>query len=140
MTRLDLDLERWAPEFEAFHARFAPLFPRSEPRHLAGLYLRGLLSSAQRKNSWQIAEAVGQATPDPLQHLLFGAQWDADEVVGELERFVVEEFGHPEGIGVLDESAFVKKGEKSVGVKRPWCSTLGKKENCHAPRGHPGSS
>src|SRR5436305_10426879 len=128
MTELELD--RWAAEFEAFHARFARFFRRSEPRRQARQYLRGLLSAAQRKNTWQLAETVGQRTPDPMQHLLFGAEWDADAVCGELQGFVVEQFGHPEGIAVVDDSAFVKKGDHSVGVKRQWCSTRGKKENC----------
>jgi SRSO17 transposase len=124
------DLDRWGEEFEAFHARFASFFRRREPRELARQYLRGLLSPAQRKNGWQLAQAVGARTPDPLQHLLYGARWDAEAVLGELQRFVVEHFGHPEGVAVVDESAFPKKGNRSAGVKRQWCSTLGKTENC----------
>lgn len=33
-------------------------------------YLKGLMSPVQRKNSWQLAEALGAPTPYPLQHLL----------------------------------------------------------------------
>ena len=138
------DLARWAADFEAFCARFARFFSRSEPRLQALNYLRGLLSSVQRKNSWQMAEAVGEPDPASMQYLLYGAVWEADAVGAELQRFVVERFGHPAGIAVLDESAFVKKGNFSVGVKRQWCSTLGKKENCQvgvfltyvSPHGH----
>ena len=53
------ELEQWQEDFEAFHARFADLFERSESREQAKKYLRGLLTEAQRKNSWQVAEAVG---------------------------------------------------------------------------------
>ena len=138
------DVARWAADFEAFCARFARYFSRSEPRQQARNYLRGLLSPVQRKNSWQMAEAVGEPDPASMQHLLYGAVWEADAVGAELQGFVVEQFGHPQGIAVLDESAFVKKGNKSVGVKRQWCSTLGKKENCQvgvfltyvSPHGH----
>jgi SRSO17 transposase len=134
----------WQASFEAFHARFARFFRRSEPRAQARNYLRGLLSPVGRKNSWQMAEAVGEPDPARMQYLLYGAQWDADAVGQELQRFVVEQFGDPEGIAVVDESAFVKKGSQSVGVKRQWCSTLGKKENCQvavflsyvSPHGH----
>jgi SRSO17 transposase len=56
------ELEQWQDEFEAFHARFADLFERSESREQARKYLRGLLTEAERKNSWQMAEAVGERT------------------------------------------------------------------------------
>ncbi len=58
------ELEVWAEDFEAFHARFAHLFARSEPREQAAKYLRGLLAPIPRKNGWQVAEAVGDVTPD----------------------------------------------------------------------------
>lgn len=124
------DLESWATEFEQFHQRFAGFFCRSEPREDARQYLRGLLSPVRRKNAWQMAEALGETGPQGLQRLLHSARWDAEAVQAELQAFVMDAFGHPEGIGVLDESAFVKKGERSVGVKRQWCGTLGKTENC----------
>jgi SRSO17 transposase len=123
-------LARWEADFKAFHARFAPFFERREPREHAQHYLRGLLSPAERKNTWQMAEALGQDDPQGLQRLLSSSPWDADAVGTELQRFVVEQFGDPAGIAVLDETAFVKKGNRSAGVKRQWCSPLGKTENC----------
>ncbi len=60
-------LEAWAEDFEAFHARFAYLFARREPRKQAAKYLQGLLAPIPRKNGWQVAEAVGDATPDRTQ-------------------------------------------------------------------------
>jgi SRSO17 transposase len=57
------ELEQWQEEFEAFHAREASLFERSESREQARKYLRGLLTEAQRKNSWQVAEALGGVYP-----------------------------------------------------------------------------
>lgn len=65
-----------------------------------------------------------------MQRLLHHARWDPDAVQAELQAFLVETWGHPEGIAVLDETAFVKKGDHSVGVQRQWCGTLGKTENC----------
>ncbi len=124
------ELEAWAEDFEAFHARFAPVFVRSEPREQAAKYLRGLLAPIERKNGWQVAEAVGDATPDRTQRLLYRAKWDADAARDELQAFVVETLGHPEGIGVVDETGFLKKGTKSVGVKRQYTGTAGKVENC----------
>ena len=50
--------------------RLAPYFARAEPRQRVMAYLRGLLSSAERKNSWQLAEVSGDATPYGFQYLL----------------------------------------------------------------------
>ena len=66
------ELEQWRDEFEAFHARFADLFERSESREQARKYLRGLLTEAERKNSWQVAEAVGDRIPDRMQRSCTG--------------------------------------------------------------------
>ena len=138
------ELDEWAADFATFHARFASFFGRREPREATHRYLRGLLAPLPRKNCWQLAEAVGDPDPQALQRLLYQVAWDADAVQAELQRYLVEAFGHPEAIAVLDESAFVKKGEHSVGVKRQWCGTLGKTENCQvgvflayvSPRGY----
>jgi SRSO17 transposase len=125
-----IDTTAWAADFEAFHARFAGYFARREPREQVVKYVHGLLSSVQRKNSWQIAEAVGDSDPQPTQRLLYSATWDADAVRDELQHYVVEQFGDANGIGVLDETGFLKKGTKSVGVKRQYSGTAGKVENC----------
>jgi len=124
------ELAHWASEFEDFHARFAHLFARSEPREAARQYLRGLLAPVGRKNCWQMAEVVGKPGPQPLQRLLYSAHWDADATRDELQQFVIERFGVPGGIGILDETGFLKKGPQSVGVKRQYSGTAGKIENC----------
>jgi SRSO17 transposase len=124
------EIDRYAAEFEAFHARFARFFGRRERRETMRQYLRGLLSPVRRKNCWQMAEAVGATDPQPLQRLLYSTPWEVDEVRDELQGFVVERFGQADGIGVVDETGFLKKGSKSVGVKRQYCGTAGKIENC----------
>ena len=124
------NLAQWADDFEAFHARFAHLFTRSEPRKKAVKYLRGLMAQVDRKNCWQLAEAVGDQTPDAMQRLLYKAKWDADAARDRMQQFVIETFGDEEGIGVVDETGFLKKGDRSVGVKRQYCGTAGKTENC----------
>ena len=123
------ELEQWQDDFDAFHARFADLFERSESREQARHYLRGLLTEAQRKNSWQMAEAVGEPIPDRMQRLLYRVPWDADAARDRLQQFVMETFGDPEGIGVVDETGFLKKGTHSVGVARQYTGTAGKREN-----------
>jgi SRSO17 transposase len=121
--------EQWQDDFEAFHARFADLFERSESREQARKYLRGLLTEAERKNSWQMAEAVGERLPDRMQRLVYRVPWDADAARARLQQFVIETFGDPEGIGVVEETGFLKKGTHSVGVARQYTGTAGKREN-----------
>jgi SRSO17 transposase len=124
------ELDSWADEFEAFHARFADLFSRQEPREQSRKYLRALLSPIERKNGWQLAEAGGDQRPDATQRLLYLAQWEADAARDRLQAFVIETFGDAEGIGVVDETGFIKKGDKSAGVQRQYSGTAGKRENC----------
>ena len=114
------ELDEWVDDFEAFRARFAGLFARREPREQAAKYMRGLMGSVERKNGWQIAEAIGDKTPDPTQRLLYKAKWDADKARDELQQFVNETLGDEDGIGIVDETGFLKKGTKSVGVKRQY--------------------
>jgi SRSO17 transposase len=124
------ELKGWGEEFAAFHERFADLFEREEPREQAQKYLRSLLASVERKNGWQLAEVSGDQTPDATQRLLYQAKWDADVARDRLLQFVIEVFGDEEGIGVVDETGFIKKGDKSVGVQRQYSGTAGKRENC----------
>jgi SRSO17 transposase len=110
--------------------RLAPYFARSGSRHRAQAYLQGLLSEAERKNSWQVAEVCGESTPYGFQYLLSRADWDADAVRDELRIYVIQHLGDPNGVLVLDETGFLKKGEHSAGVARQYSGTAGKVENC----------
>ena len=110
--------------------RLAPYFERAEPRRRVMAYLRGLLSPAERKNSWQLAEVSGDATPYGLQHLLGRALWNADAVRDELQRYMVAHLGDPNAVLVIDETGFLKKGRHSAGVARQYSGTAGRIENC----------
>ncbi|HLH79926.1 MAG TPA: IS701 family transposase [Chthonomonas sp.] len=112
------------------HARIAPHFARREPRARALAYLRGLLGPIERKNGWQLAEYVGDPTPDGIQRLLATYEWDADAVRDDLRAYVVEHLGDPQAVLVVDETGFLKKGTKSVGVQRQYSGTAGRIENC----------
>ena len=72
------ELDEWRVDFLRFCARFADVFGRKEPRAQAAKYLRGLMSSVPRKNSWQVAEVVGDRIPDAMQRLLYKSKWSAD--------------------------------------------------------------
>lgn len=124
------EVEGWAEGLAALVERIAPRFGRVEPRRRAEAYLRGLLSPAERQNGWQLAEAAGDRTPDGVQDLLARMRWDADRVRDDLRAYVVEQRGDAGAVLVLDETGFVKKGGRSVGVQRQYSGTAGRIENC----------
>jgi SRSO17 transposase len=124
------EVTAWAAGLEAMHARIAERFTRPEPRHRALAYLKGLLSPVERKNGWQLAEQAGDPTPDGMQRLLATYEWDAELVRDDLCTYVVEHMADPQAVLVFDETGFLKKGLKSVGVQRQYSGTAGRVENC----------
>jgi SRSO17 transposase len=124
------EVNTWAAGLEAIHARISRHFVRSEPRQRALAYLKGLLGNVERKNGWQLAEYVGDSTPDGIQRLLNSYEWDADQVRDDLRSYVVEHLQDPQRVLVVDETGFIKKGNKSVGVQRQYSGTAGRIENC----------
>jgi SRSO17 transposase len=120
----------WEAGLATLHSRIAPRFTRREPRQRALAYLKGLLGPVERKNGWQLAEYLGERTPDGVQRFLATYDWEADLVRDDLRRYVIEQLGHPQGVLVIDETGFLKKGTKSVGVKRHYSGTAGRIENC----------
>jgi SRSO17 transposase len=93
-------------------------------------YLRGLLSPAERKNSWQLAEVSGDPTPYAFQHLLRRALWNPEAVRDELGTNVRQHLADANGVLVIDETRFLKKGQHSAGVARQYSGTAGRIENC----------
>jgi SRSO17 transposase len=120
----------WAAALGVLADRIGRHFARAEPRRRMLAYLQGLLGPVERKNGWQLAEAAGEASPAAVQHLLGRAVWDADAVRDELRAYVVERLGDPAAVLVVDETGFLKKGTKSVGVHRQYSGTAGRIENC----------
>ena len=120
----------WARGLDVLMGRIAPRFGRVEPRRRARAYLKGLLAPVERKNGWQLAEVAGDRTPDGVQDFLARMRWDADLVRDDLRAYVVEHLGDPGAVLVLDETGFVKKGTRSVGVQRQYSGTAGRIENC----------
>jgi SRSO17 transposase len=138
------EVATWTAGWDEIQERIGPRFARSEQRQRVRRYVDGLLSPAERKNGWQLAEQAGEARPYGMQRLLAGAKWDADAVQGDLRGYVLEHLGDPRAVLVIDETGFLKQGTKSVGVKRQYSGTAGRIEHCQigvfltyaAPQGH----
>ena len=120
----------WAGRLDALVEQIAPRFCRIESRRRVRAYLGGLLAPVERKNGWQLAENAGDRTPDGVQDFLARMRWDADQVRDDLRSYVVAQLGDADAVLVLDETGFIKKGTKSVGVQRQYSGTAGRIENC----------
>jgi SRSO17 transposase len=124
------ELEKWVEDLEKMSELIRGHFTGKEVYGRAKNYVKGLLSQVDRKNSWQIAETLGDRNPDGVQYLLDRSKWDPDGVRDDLQKYVVEHFGEENSIFVVDETGFLKKGDKSVGVQRQYSGTAGRIENC----------
>lgn len=121
-------VQRLAAELESLEAWLQPHFRRREAREAALEYVRALLSRAERKNAWGLAEEAGHAAPYAFQHLLLRAKWDEEAVRGDVLEYAREALGEG-GILAVDETGFLKKGDKSAGVARQYTGTAGKVDN-----------
>src|SRR5215831_581926 len=130
MPDLDLvDVQRWRVYWAEIARRMGAAFARSETRTRVMAYLAGLLSPAERKNSWQLAEISGDQNPYGFQHLLGRAEWDPDDLRDRLRAYVTAYLHAPDAVGVIDETGFLKKGTHSAGVARQYSGTAGRIEN-----------
>ncbi|QHK22335.1 IS701 family transposase [Pseudarthrobacter psychrotolerans] len=122
-------MREWADGLEEIRELIGGRFARSEPRENAVAYLQGLLSSEERKNSWTLSERAGQVIPDRMQRLLSTTDWDPDALRDDLRSYVLRHLGSDEGILIVDETGFIKKGTRSAGVARQYSGTAGRIEN-----------
>jgi SRSO17 transposase len=112
-------IEHWPAVLAELLERIAHRFRRVEVRERARRYLVALLDRVERRNGWQLAEAIGERGPQGIQRLLNAAPWDADGVRDDLRGYVMEHLADDaSGILIVDEAGFLKKGCKSRGVGR----------------------
>jgi SRSO17 transposase len=130
------DVRAAAEQLVDFHDRFAPLFGKGQAQDHAYDYLKGLLVCPERKSVEPIALLIGHGDVSGLQKFVGAGPWQDDDVMAEAQSLFVDELapsaaGSPVGtVGVIDESAFAKKGAHSAGVARQHNGRLGKEDNC----------
>ncbi len=137
LSEISYPLSRWKyidkevnKSFEELSIILKKYFVREESRLNVIAYIRALLSATERKNSWQLSEEAGFQNPYAFQYLLGRARWSADELRDENRAYTFKNLSAKENILAIDETGFLKKGNKSAGVGRQYSGTAGRIENC----------
>jgi len=120
----------WERALSELKERVSSVFGRAELRRTASAFVDGLLSSVERKTGWLLAEQAGLERPSRIQGLLGRSLWEADALRDVVRDYVIEALGDRNGVLVVDDTGFVKKGRHSVGVARQYSGTAGRIENC----------
>ena len=118
------------PELDRFLDRFAPLFGRDENQVHARRFVQGLLHGGERRNTENIAQALRGGPVRSLQAFIGTGTWPDGQILTELRTAVLEALAEDDAVWNSDETGFPKKGTQSVGVKRQYCGTLGRTDNC----------
>lgn len=124
------EVEALAEELVAYHAEFADLYYRREQSQWGYKYLQGLLSPIESKAIQPMAIALEGGNIQAMQQFIGQGQWEDEKLLKKHWQLVDETLGEEDGVWIVDESGFPKKGEYSAGVARQWCGRLGKVENC----------
>ncbi len=131
--QLDLtpeEIEALADELVDYHAEFADLYYRTEQAHWGYKYLQGLMSGIERKAIQPMAMALEDGNIQAMQQFIGQGRWQDEKLLRKHWQLADETLGEEDGVYIVDESGFPKKGEHSVGVARQWCGALGKVANC----------
>jgi SRSO17 transposase len=123
------EIRRLRPRLQKYLADFADCFGRQDTRAHLHTYVAGQLSKLDRKSVEPIALAAGIA-PRTLQQFLNSLEWDQEQLIDIVAWRVARDHTSPRSIGLIDETACPKKGEKTPGVQRQWCGATGKRDNC----------
>ena len=123
-------VREWTLWLTAVARWLLPHCARREAQRRAGAYSRGLLSPAERKNGWQVADVNGDATPYGVQPLLGRAQRNADAVRDAVRSDLLAHLADPQAVLVIDETGFLKKGTQSAGVAGQYSGPAGRIANC----------
>ena len=124
------DVEGLLHELQGFHEAFRECFTRREPREHFFRYMVGQLSPLERKSIEPMALEVDGGNVRGMQRFMSDDLWDEVQMRRIYHQLVYDDMGDPDGVVIVDESGFAKKGQDSVGVARQYCGTLGKVENC----------
>jgi SRSO17 transposase len=127
---MEYQSRREEAEYSKLMTRLACVSAREAGFNNMKRYVRGLISKVERKNGWQLAEALGDKTPYAIQQFLYRGGFNSDTARDVVRSYIVDEIGEEDGVLVPDETGIMKQGKKSCGVKRQYSGTAGRIANC----------
>lgn len=110
----------WEGELERWLAPFLERLRRQAQRRWAPVYLKGLLLPGERKSVEPMAARVAPGDTQQLHHFVSASPWAAAPLEDELVKAADRLVGGPDAVLVVDDTALVKQGRRSVGVKRQY--------------------
>jgi SRSO17 transposase len=125
----DAQIERCRNRMDQFLTDLVEPIGRSERRHWAAVYVRGLLLDGERKSIEPLSARLPDGNVRALQQFIGQSPWEWDAVWERLGKRMIAEL-EPESAWVVDDTGFPKHGGHSVGVSRQYSGTLGKRGNC----------
>src|SRR3990172_1280951 len=99
-------------------------------RHRATEYLMGQVLPGARKSMEPMAARLSDVAYHEMQQFITNSPWDWEETQGGLIDVARTDVGTADALIPIDDTAFVKQGDDSVGVARQYCGILGKVANC----------
>jgi SRSO17 transposase len=123
------EIKNIGKKLNAFLKQFNDCFYRSQPRGHLKSYVRGQVSSLQRKSAEPIA-LLAKTPPRTLQRFLSYVHWDEQRLRDRIQWIVARDYAHPDAIGIADDSGHPKKGCHTACVQRQWCGNTGETDNC----------
>jgi SRSO17 transposase len=124
--------EGWEDELERWLGPFLARLRRKTQRRWAPFYLKGLILPGERKSIEPMAARLAPADTQQLHHFVSTSPWPTAPLEDELVKAADRLVGGPDAVLVVDDTALVKQGRHSVGVKRQYCGQLGKRANCQS--------
>src|ERR687884_488993 len=124
--------EGWEEELERWLGPFLARLQRKEQRRWAPVYLKGLILPGERKSVEPMAARVAPGDTRQPHRFVSTSPWSTEPPEEELVRAADRLVGGPDAALVVDDTALVKQGRHSVGVKRQYCGQLGKRANCQS--------
>ena len=122
----------WEQDLDCWLKPFLDGLSRQAQRSWAPVYLKGLLLPGERKSVEPMAARVAPGDTQQLHHFVSTSPWATAPLEDELVKAADRLVGGPDAVLVVDDTALVKQGRRSVGVKRQYRGQLGKKANCQA--------
>jgi SRSO17 transposase len=120
----------WEREFDRWLAPFWAALGDARRRRWGPVYVRGLLGPGERKSVEPLVARVAPDDYEQVHHFVCASCWDPAPLEHVLAAKAQAMVGGPEAVLIIDDTALLKQGKRSVGVSRQYAGAAGKTTNC----------